>query len=132
MNGFLNAWRQYATLGGRTRRREYWSFLIVHILILVVLGAIWGHSDGGPDQGADPGIPARLYMVAAFLPALAVTVRRLHDSGRSGWWVLISLVPLLGMLILLIFMLIDSQPGTNAYGPDPKGRDQIAFGENPT
>ncbi|GAA5513385.1 inner membrane protein YhaH [Deinococcus carri] len=62
-----------------------------------------------------------LYGLALFLPSLAVTIRRLHDTGRSGWWVLISLIPLIGGLVLFIFLVLDSQPGPNKWGPNPKG-----------
>lgn len=69
------------------------------------------------------GVLSGIYTLAVLIPSLAVTVRRLHDIGRSGWWLLIAFIPLIGALILLIFTVLDSKPGSNQYGPDPKGMD---------
>ncbi|BDP42173.1 hypothetical protein DAETH_21420 [Deinococcus aetherius] len=66
-------------------------------------------------------ILSAVYGLATFLPTLAVNIRRLHDTGRSGWWYLIAFVPLVGGIVLLIFAVMDSQPGTNKWGPNPKG-----------
>jgi uncharacterized membrane protein YhaH (DUF805 family) len=65
-----------------------------------------------------------LYGLAVFIPSLAVGVRRLHDTGRSGWWLLISLVPIIGIIVLIVFLVQDSQNGTNQYGENPKGVDR--------
>ncbi|MNZ89121.1 Inner membrane protein YhaI [compost metagenome] len=65
-------------------------------------------------------ILAGLYSLAILLPSLALVVRRLHDTGRSGWWVLIGFIPLIGFIVLLVFMCTDSDPDTNQYGPNPK------------
>lgn len=67
------------------------------------------------------GVLGMLYMLAVLLPSIAVGVRRLHDSGHSGLWLLIAFVPVVGGLVLLVFFVLDSEPGTNAYGPNPKG-----------
>ncbi|MDP3125664.1 MAG: DUF805 domain-containing protein, partial [Thiobacillus sp.] len=67
------------------------------------------------------GLLSGLYSLAILIPSLAVTVRRLHDTGRTGWWLLIGLIPLIGAIVLLVFMLLDSQPGDNEYGASPKG-----------
>jgi uncharacterized membrane protein YhaH (DUF805 family) len=69
----------------------------------------------------EPSILSGLFVLANILPALAVGVRRLHDTGRSGWWLLIALIPLVGVIVLIIFYVQDSQPGVNKYGPNPKG-----------
>ena len=87
-------------------------FFLFNVIAIVVLGAI--------DAMIGLGLLGFLYAVAVFIPRLAVTVRRLHDSGRTGWWALIGLVPFIGFVILLIFMVLDSEPGDNAYGPNPK------------
>ena len=112
---WVETFRKYATFSGRARRAEYWSFSLVNIIIGVITYFTLGLEDG------DPGVMVYgLYALVTFIPGLAVTVRRLHDSGRSGWWILISIVPLVN-LVMLYFMLVNSQPGDNEYGPNPKG-----------
>jgi uncharacterized membrane protein YhaH (DUF805 family) len=114
MNWYLDIIKhKYATFSGRARRKEYWMFFLINILIAIALAiveAILGL----------PGILGGLYALALLIPGIAVTVRRLHDTGRTGWWILIALVPVIGFIILLVFMVLDSQPGDNAYGPNPK------------
>jgi uncharacterized membrane protein YhaH (DUF805 family) len=119
MNWYLQALKKYADFSGRARRKEYWYFVLFYVIILVVLLVIDGFV-GTQLGGAGFGILTCIYALAVLIPALAVTVRRLHDTGRSGWWILIQLVPLVGWIVLLIFLLIDSQPEQNAYGPSPK------------
>lgn len=67
-----------------------------------------------------PGILGTLYSFAILIPAIAVSIRRLHDTGRSGWWFLICFIPLIGTIVLFVFMVLDSEPGENQYGPNPK------------
>lgn len=112
MNWYIDVIKNYAVFSGRARRKEYWMFMLFNLLISFALGFIEGFLGG-------PGILSLIYTLAILIPSLAVTVRRLHDTGRSGWWVLISIVPILG-IILLIFMLLDSQPNENEYGQNPK------------
>jgi uncharacterized membrane protein YhaH (DUF805 family) len=119
MNWYLQALKKYATFSGRARRREYWFYVLFYVIIIVVLSVIDGII-GMNMGGAGVGILTAIYILAVFLPTLAVLVRRLHDTGRSGWWFFIQLVPLVGFFILLYFLVSDSQPGTNAYGPNPK------------
>ncbi|REE56267.1 uncharacterized membrane protein YhaH (DUF805 family) [Paenibacillus taihuensis] len=102
----------YVGFTGRARRKEYWMFLLFNIIISIILGIIEGISGSG--------LLSKLYSLFIFLPSLAVTVRRLHDTGKSGWWVLIGLVPIVGFIVLLIFTCLDSDPGTNQYGENPK------------
>jgi uncharacterized membrane protein YhaH (DUF805 family) len=119
MNWYLGALKKYADFSGRARRREYWFFVLFNIIISIVL-TICDVFVGTYSAAASIGILTGIYTLAVLIPGIAVTVRRLHDTGRSGWWVLIILVPLIGAIVLLIFMVIDSQPGTNAYGSSPK------------
>jgi uncharacterized membrane protein YhaH (DUF805 family) len=115
MNWYLDVLKnKYATFDGRARRKEYWMFFLVNLIISLVLGFIEGIFGG-------PGLLGLLYSLAVLIPSIAVTVRRLHDTGRSGWWILIGLIPVIGWIVLLVFMLMDSQPGSNQYGPNPKG-----------
>ena len=104
--------KKYAVFSGRARRKEYWMFLLFHIIIIIALGVI--ESIVGTNS-----VIALFYMLAILLPGLAVTVRRLHDTGKSGWWLLIGLVPLIG-IVILVFMVQDGQAGDNQYGPNPK------------
>jgi uncharacterized membrane protein YhaH (DUF805 family) len=120
MNWYLQALKKYADFSGRARRREYWGFVLFNIIISVVL-TVCDVVLGTYSAAASIGILTGIYALALLIPGIAVSVRRLHDTGRSGWWLLIVLVPLIGAIVLLIFMLIDSQPGQNAYGSSPKG-----------
>ncbi len=123
MNWFLDVVKnKYATFTGRARRQEYWMYMLVVVIIevaLVILGAILGSISGV--LATVMSIISGLFGLAILVPSLALCVRRLHDIGKSGWWVLISLVPAVGGIILLIFALMDSQPGENEYGANPKG-----------
>ena len=114
MESYVKVLREYATFSGRARRREYWMFLLVNIIVAVALSLI----DGVLFDGAM--LLSGLYWLAILVPSLAVGVRRLHDTGRSGWWLLISLVPVVGGLVLFVFTVLDGDPGPNAYGPSPK------------
>ena len=112
MNWYLEVLKKYAVFGGRARRKEYWYFQLFYILISIVILIIDGVI------GVD-GLLFMLYTLAMLIPQLEVCVRRLHDSGKSGWWILISFVPLVS-IVLLVFMVQDSQLGENQYGPNPK------------
>jgi uncharacterized membrane protein YhaH (DUF805 family) len=132
MEWYLRVLQKYADFEGRARRKEYWMFFLFHVIIVVglivvgaVLGGIAGAALGRNGQGLAAVIAAIftgayiLYALGVFIPSLAVTVRRLHDTGRSGWWWLITFVPF-GGLVLLVFTVEDSQRGDNQYGPNPK------------
>ena len=130
MDWFVLVWKKYAQFQGRSRRSEYWYFHLFYCLILVALilpGILLMAFGESSLNSAVTLLGAALYMppmglsVAAIIPSLAVMVRRLHDTGRSGWWYFISLVPFVGGIVLLVFLCTDSQPGDNLYGPNPKG-----------
>jgi uncharacterized membrane protein YhaH (DUF805 family) len=118
MNWYLAVLKKYAEFTGRARRKEYWMFALINFLIYVVLVVIDVQSGMSNPMGL--GVLSGLYSLAVFVPSLAVSVRRLHDTDRSGWWLLILLVPLIGLIVFLVFMLLDSQPGENRHGPSPK------------
>ena len=118
MNWYLDAWKNYANFKGRARRTAYWMFILFNLIALVVLSFI--ESAIGLSGQNCYGILTGLYTLAIILPLIALAVRRLHDTGRSGWWILIGLVPLIGPIVLIVFYVTDSQPGTNEYGPNPK------------
>ena len=117
MKWYLKVLRQYADFGGRARRAEYWMFTLVSVIITVVLFIVDAAIDG---TFAGPGILGLIYWLAVLLPSLAVGTRRLHDIGRSGWWQLLQLIPIIGAVVLIVFSATDGHRGTNAYGPDPK------------
>jgi uncharacterized membrane protein YhaH (DUF805 family) len=115
MSWYLSVLKKYAVFSGRSQRKEYWMFGLFHGIIIFLLFL-------APD-GRD-GVPALvgIYYLATLLPTLAVTFRRLHDMDRSGWWVCIQLVPILGAIVLLVFLVTDGTKGDNRFGPDPKAR----------
>jgi len=118
MNWYLEVLKKYAVFSGRARRKEYWMFFLFNIIIGLVLGLIEGIVGIAPES--DQSILANLYSLAVLIPGIAVSVRRLHDTDRIGWWLLIGLVPLIGAIVLLVFMVQDSKPGQNQYGENPK------------
>jgi uncharacterized membrane protein YhaH (DUF805 family) len=109
--------QKYAGFSGRARRSEYWWFFLFNLLVGVVASVI--DSILGTRYGSGTGLVQTLVQLALLIPGIAVGVRRLHDTGRSGWWLLIGLVPIVGWVILIIFFAQDSQ-GENQYGPSPK------------
>lgn len=117
MNWYVDVLKKYAVFTGRACRKEYWMFFLFNLIIIFCLSFIEGLL-GISSSGY--GILSSLYSFAILLPCVGVTIRRLHDTNRSGWWWLISFVPLIGAIILIVFMVQDSQEGANQYGPNPK------------
>lgn len=113
MEWYLAALKKYAVFAGRARRKEYWMFFLFNILIGLCLGVLSFFFEGLSFLGL-------LYTLAVLLPGVAVTVRRLHDVGHSGWWIFINLVPVAGAIVTLVFLVQDGEEGYNAYGPNPK------------
>ncbi|MGB3546511.1 MAG: DUF805 domain-containing protein [Saprospiraceae bacterium] len=122
MEWFLKVVRDnYANFEGRARRQEYWMFFLVSIGISValnILALIFGSISD--ILGGLVSIVGLLYSLAIFVPSIAVAVRRLHDTNRSGWMLLIGLIPLIGVIILIVFLATEGDTGPNQYGPDPK------------
>ena len=131
MEWMLMPLRRYADFQGRSRRKEYWMFLLAVIILYTVFMVplmLGGFSMAMAGQQSTPG---PLYFVgfgvmgilvlALLVPSIAVQVRRFHDQDRSGWMVLIGLIPYVGGIIVLVFMCLDGTRGPNRFGPDPKG-----------
>jgi len=119
MNWYLKVLKQYADFNGRARRTEYWMFVLFNLIFSIV--AILIDRLVGSTIGILPyGVFYILYALALIIPSLAVGVRRLHDIGKSGWMLLISLIPIIGTIWLLILFVSDSNPGDNQYGSNPK------------
>jgi uncharacterized membrane protein YhaH (DUF805 family) len=110
---------RYAKFDGRARRKEYWMFALFNFLIAVALSIVDGilHLKVGM---YGMGVLGTLYALALLIPNIAISIRRLHDTDRSGWWLLILLVPIIGAIVLLVFMVLAGTAGENRYGPDPK------------
>ena len=150
-NWYLEVLRKYAVFSGRARRKEFWCFSLVSFIIVLVL-TVLDNQLGTFHRATDLGLFVSLYCLAILIPEIAVTVRRLHDTGRSGWWILLmlpygvvgaamgvmsagempeamglvgimSIIGLIGLVVLLVFMVLDSQPGSNQFGSNPKGED---------
>lgn len=119
MKWYLKVLKQYADFSGRARRTEYWMFFLYNFIFSFVLGridVIIGTYE--PDIGL--GVLGGLYSLFVLIPGLAVAVRRLHDVGKSGWMLLVSLIPIIGVIWLFILLVTDSEPGENQYGVNPK------------
>ena len=119
MDWYFEVLRKYAVFQGRARRKEYWWFTLFNIIISILLAVIDG-ATGNFDAETGYGLFGTIYALAVLIPSIAVSVRRLHDTGRSGWWLLILLLPLIGVIVILVFMLLDSNAEDNEYGPPPK------------
>lgn len=119
MNWYLEVLRKYLVFEGRARRKEYWFFVLFNIIIGIVLALVDMQTGTlNPDTGV--GFLSGIYSLAVLMPTIAVAIRRLHDTDRSGWWLLIVLVPIIGGLVLLVFFVLDGTPGSNQFGPNPK------------
>jgi uncharacterized membrane protein YhaH (DUF805 family) len=120
MNWYLEVLKKYAVFTGRAQRAEYWYFVLFNLLIMIALTFIDGLI-GTYSVEAGLGLLSGLYALAVLLPGIGVAIRRLHDTSRSGWWILIGLIPVVGAIVLIIFFVMDSTPGENQHGPNPKG-----------
>ncbi len=115
MNWYIQVLKKYAVFGGRARRTEFWMFTLINYIIMGALGYIdWTLN------GMEMGMIYGLYSLAVLIPSLAVSVRRLQDTGKSGWMILVGLIPIIGGIWLLILFAKAGDIGDNAYGPDPK------------
>lgn len=119
MNWYLEVLKKYAVFTGRARRAEYWYFVLFNFIASIVLGFIDGMT-GTISQATGLGLLATIYLLAVLLPAIGVSIRRLHDTDRSGWWLLLAFIPFIGAIVLIVFFAQDGKAGANQYGADPK------------
>ena len=106
MNWYIDVLKKYAVFGGRARRKEYWIFLLINFILAFIIGFLEG-------LAGSPGFVSTIYALAVFIPSIAVGVRRMHDTDRSGWWLLLPVVN-------IVFLCLDSQAGDNRFGANPK------------
>jgi uncharacterized membrane protein YhaH (DUF805 family) len=118
VNWYLSVIKNYAGFSGRARRQEFWMFVLFNVIAAAILAIV--------DAVVGTSLLIILYWLAVLLPTLAVTVRRLHDTGRSGFWIFLGFIPLVGGIILIVFYALEGQPSDNQYGPNPK-QEQPAY-----
>jgi uncharacterized membrane protein YhaH (DUF805 family) len=112
MEYFTDAYKRYADFTGRATRTQYWMFILIFMIIYIILAAIDSFLIGTIALSA-------IFNLVSLIPSLAIAARRLHDTGRSGWWQLIILLPLIGIIVLLVFLVMDSE-GDNRFGANLK------------
>lgn len=127
MYWYLQCWRKYAQFGGRARRSEYGWFTLINFVIIVFFEIIYSPYKNANNENIPLGISllsiiALVYLLAVLIPHLAVGARRLHDTNKSAWWLLLAFVPLANLALALLLLFEDGTPGDNRFGPDPKGR----------
>ena len=115
---FIEVIKRAFDFSGRSRRKEYWMYTLFYFLFSAILTIVdmllgWDITD-------DFGVLSGLFMLILLIPSISVVFRRLHDTGRSAWWILISLIPLIGAIVLIVFFALDSEPESNKFGPNPK------------
>lgn len=132
VNPWTTCFKKYCTFAGRARRLEYWCFVLINNLVCGIIMTIAGVCAANLSRAGQCGqrdmeaflaigiIACAAYGLVIMLPTLSVTVRRLHDTGRSGWFIFVNIIPIIGLIVVFVTMLLDSQPGSNAYGANPK------------
>ncbi len=124
MHWYVDVLKKYVVFSGRAGRSEFWWYTLINVIIGTVLAWIGGFSSGNPGPLA---FLYYIYLLGTLLPSLGVAIRRLHDTGRSGWWILIGLVPVVGWIVLIVFYVLEGTPGENEFGPPPS---QLAAASN--
>lgn len=132
VDAIKSAYRNYITFSGRAARSEYWWFALFNVVVATVIGLVEGGGSGHMGGGGmmysyNAGIIGTLWSLGNLLPGLALAVRRLHDKDRSGWWLLIGIIPLIGWIVLLYWYVTKGTEGSNRFGPDPLAADAAAY-----
>jgi uncharacterized membrane protein YhaH (DUF805 family) len=123
MNYFTEGFKKYATFSGRATRSEYWYFTLITVIIGILLSGI-DVILGTYNWDVEIGLLGGIFSLVIFIPSLALFVRRLHDTNRTGWWFFLIIIPIIGAIVLLIFLCIDSKED-NKYGANPKANNGI-------
>jgi uncharacterized membrane protein YhaH (DUF805 family) len=127
MEWMLMPVKRYADFSGRSRRKEYWMFILGFVIAMIVVSVLEGILGMSGMVGGVYGPLTLLLILGLFIPALACQVRRFHDQDKSGWFVLLGFIPLIGGLIVLVFMCLEGTKGPNRFGEDPKGNTAETF-----
>jgi uncharacterized membrane protein YhaH (DUF805 family) len=127
MEWMLMPVKRYADFSGRSRRKEYWMFILGFVIAMIVVSILEGILGMSGMVGGVYGPLTLLLILGLFIPALACQVRRFHDQDKSGWFVLLGFIPLIGGLIVLVFMCLEGTKGPNRFGEDPKGNTAETF-----
>lgn len=114
MEWFISALKQFTNFEGRSHRTAYWMFALFYFIFYIVAASA--------DYLLNTDVIVTLYGFILLLPSISIGARRLHDTGRTGWWQLIGIIPILGIIVVIVFLVQDSEPGDNSYGPNPKGQ----------
>lgn len=116
MNYFIEGiTTKYADFSGRARRKEYWMFALFYVLLYTIISIV---ANVLPESVGS--LVLLVFVLGLFIPCLSALVRRLHDTGRSGWWILLQIIPIIGPIVIFIFCVLDGEPTENEYGPNPK------------
>jgi uncharacterized membrane protein YhaH (DUF805 family) len=131
MQWYTDVLKKYVEFSGRARRKEFWMFALISTIISIVLSII-DRIIGTDFNNGSNGVLQSIYGLAVLLPSIAVGVRRMHDTNRSGWWVLINLLPCIGWIWFIVLAAQEGVAGDNQYGPDPKAAERYGqAGPNP-
>jgi len=120
MEWMLMPLKRYADFSGRSRRKEYWMFVLGIFIAAIVLSIVEGILGLSGMVGGVYGPLTTILLLAVIIPGIAVQVRRFHDQDKSGWFVLLALIPFVGSIAVLVFMCLEGTKGPNRFGPDPK------------
>ena len=130
MQWYLDVLKKYAVFNGRARRKEYWMFVLFNVIVSIILSIIDRIAGLGYGPNDSSGVLSTIYSLAVLIPSLAVGVRRMHDTGRSGWWILINLIPCIGWIWFIVLAAQEGTIGDNQHGPDPKAAERgMGFGQ---
>lgn len=128
MYWYIEVLKKYAVFSGRASRREYWWFMLFTTLVNIILMVVDAQM-GSFNDAVGMGMLGGLYTLLVLLPSIGVQVRRLHDIDRSGWWLLMYLVPLVGFIVVLVFACMKGTPGSNRFGLNPLELDAATEGD---
>lgn len=118
MEWVFAAFKRTFEIRGRSRRKEYWLYTLFIIVMTIILLVVDSAFELYIDE--DTGMLSTLFLLATFITSFTVTIRRFHDIGKSGWWILLNFIPFIGTIVIFVFTVLNSEPKTNAYGEDPK------------
>lgn len=124
MQWYIDVLKKYAVFDGRSRRKEFWMFTLFSFIASLILAAI-DRLIGTTYNNDTSGILQSIYGLAVLLPTIGVGIRRMHDTNRSGWWILIALIPCIGWIWFIVLAAQDGNAGDNRYGPDPKAAERF-------